>query len=133
MSKIRQPFQQFRRSIFGRLLFVILFAGLLVNTIVAIYHRRVFNKVARATIQKNIFHYADYIIKEIGVPPDTTLARKIAEEYSIQIRYEGTDFVWASSDKIPPIDNIKSFRRSHRKHSPRWSCGVIQNACCEAV
>ena len=87
------------RSVFTKLLLVILFTGLAVNVVVGGFfwmHR----SAAVRPLHKNLLQYANYIINDLGAPPSLERARQIAGQASLQIYFEGSDRSWATADEI---------------------------------
>jgi signal transduction histidine kinase len=107
------------RSIFMKLLFVLIATGFLVFLLVGGLFKVFFASGAHDLFEKNLNNYANYIVRDIGVPPDTIRAKQIADEFAIEIRYESSNFVWATSPDSPFIEDVQKQRRS-QKHSPRW-------------
>ncbi|MFC1569533.1 ATP-binding protein [bacterium] len=108
------------RSIFLRLLFVLLATMGLVHLVIGGAFGLLFRTGSMSYIESNIQHYAESLTQEIGTPPDTVKARKLAHDYRIYIRYESDDFRWVSHEKMP--------RRLHRKgHGPSsmWRKPII--------
>lgn len=66
--------------------------------------------------QKNVIRYTNYLIQEIGTPPDTLKAREIAQELSIDIRFENSDFQWATNPNFLLSKNFD--RMSLNKKEP---------------
>jgi signal transduction histidine kinase len=111
--------QRHHRSIFMKLLFVLIATGFLVFLLVGVLFKAFFSSGAHDLFEKNLNNYANYIVRDIGVPPDTVRARQIANEFAIEIRYESPGFVWATSPDSPFIEDVQKQRR-RQKHSPRW-------------
>lgn len=59
--------------------------------------------------------YTDFVINEIGTPPDMKKARKIADRFMIMIRIEGEKDVWSTSPLIPRSGKINTHRFRKRK------------------
>jgi signal transduction histidine kinase len=78
------------------------------------FYRIMFGTQIHEVVDKNISNYSRYIISNIGIPPDTTKAKIIAEEYSVQIRFESLAFDWATSKDVPSIKKVYELR----KHGP---------------
>ncbi|HEY3252143.1 MAG TPA: HAMP domain-containing sensor histidine kinase, partial [Ignavibacteria bacterium] len=55
-----------------------------------------------------------YIVNDIGVPPDTVKAKQICDDLGIRMRFESRDYVWSSDEKVPSIkefaENVPEFR-----------------------
>jgi len=103
-----------------KLLFVLIVTGFLVFLLVGMMFRVFFGTTAHKTLENNIYNYAEYIIQDIGIPPDTLRARQIGKEFDIDIRYEGYEFIWATSSAVPSINKIKKSKKFHRFHKRRW-------------
>jgi signal transduction histidine kinase len=115
-----------RKSIFLKMLFVVFITGILVLLFIAIFFGMMFHKDTRDAVGKNLRNYADYIISDIGIPPDTLKAREISKNFNIDIRYEGKDIIWATSDKLPAIDEVDGSASRHRfRFKPMWLQYVI--------
>ena len=56
--------------------------------------------------QKNAIYYTNYIIREIGTPPDTIKALEISQDLSLQIRFESPDFKWTTNEKLISFKNF---------------------------
>ncbi|MBN2104513.1 HAMP domain-containing histidine kinase [bacterium] len=91
------------RSIFLRLLFVLLATMGLIHLVIGAAFGLLSVIGSGPAIEDNIKHYANMIIDEIGVPPDTVRARELAETYQIYIQYEGENFKWVSHEDVPKI------------------------------
>lgn len=56
--------------------------------------------------EKNTIRYANYLIQEIGNPPDTLKARKISQELSIDIRIENSTLRWATDTDLLSLEDF---------------------------
>ena len=87
------------RSVFTKLLLVILLTGIAVNLVVGGFfwmHR----SAALRPLHKNVLQYASYIISDLGTPPSLQRARQVAEQASLQIYFEGPNQSWATAEEI---------------------------------
>ena len=87
------------RSVFTKLLIIILFTGIAVNLVVGGFfwiHR----SAAVRPLNQNILQYANYIIADLGTPPSLERARQVAAKAALQIYFEGSDQSWATADEI---------------------------------
>ncbi|MBP7736279.1 MAG: HAMP domain-containing histidine kinase [Spirochaetes bacterium] len=98
------------RSIFAKLFFAMIIAGIAVNLLVGAFFRYFFMPRNQANLMNNIRVYTDYIVREIGVPPDTKRAGEIARRTGFGISIEGKGLYWSSTDRTL----IQS--RSHEVH-----------------
>ncbi|MFC1881185.1 sensor histidine kinase [Thermodesulfobacteriota bacterium] len=107
------------RSVFTKLLIVILFAGLAVNLVVGgfFWMHRV---AAGRLLHKNVLQYMNYIISDLGTPPNLERARQVAEQASLRIYFEGGNQRWATASEI--YDFQKAHWRSWSKN-PAISIG----------
>ncbi len=87
------------RSVFTKLLIVILFTGIAVNLVVGgfFWMHRI---AAVRPLYQNILQYANYIITDLGTPPSLERARQLAGKASLQIYFEGPGQSWATADEI---------------------------------
>ncbi len=111
------------RGLFGRLLFI--FAGLGVAIAGSFFMSFHFLNASpvHETINYNLENYANYLIKDIGLPPDPAKTQQIAKAFNLVIGVYGPDQVIKSSPRLPDIDkiqriknrisNLKSFKRHY--------------------
>ncbi len=96
------------RSIFTKLFIAMIVAGIAVNLLVGAFFRYYFMPRNRELLIRTIRVYSDYIVRDIGIPPDTDRARAISERTGFALSIEGEGFSWSSAD-APAMP-----RRSHR-------------------
>lgn len=94
------------KSVFTKLLLVILFAGIAVNVVVGAFFWMHRSAAARA-LNKNLIQYANYIINDLGRPPSRERARQVAGQASLQIYFKGPANRWATDD------DIYNFQKAH--------------------
>jgi hypothetical protein len=92
-----------RHSIFLKLLLVAIAAGISINILVAVFFRVFMGSESNVMYQKNLHAYINYLVADIGIPPDLKKAAEIAESNSLHIRIEGRDGKWASSGAAPRL------------------------------
>ena len=73
--------------------------------------------------QKTIYHYINYIIDDLGNPPQLVHAQRISQETALQISYEGTDTVWTTD---PDSRRFSPRRLNAWKEYPNVSSGKIR-------
>ena len=95
-------FNRIIRSIFTKLLAVIILTGVLINLVVAgfFWHYR---DMAGGPFHKNVAQYLNYLIADMGNPPSLDRAREIARESFLEIQYESPDLSWATSEDLPAV------------------------------
>ncbi len=88
------------RSVFTKLLAVIILAGIFINLVVGgfFWHYR---NLAGGPFHKNVVQYLNYLIGDMGNPPSPDRAREIARQSLLEIRYESPDLSWSTSDELP--------------------------------
>jgi len=95
-------FKRIIRSIFTKLLVVIVLTGICVNLVVGGFfwlHR----SAAGRPLHKNILQYLNYIIDDLGSPPDLVRAKQIGRQASLQIYFESPDLSWSTADDFPDV------------------------------
>ena len=93
-------FNRIIRSVFTKLLVVIIFAGICINLVVGGFFLHLRN-VFVEPFQKNVVQYLNYLIADMGNPPNLDRAREIARQSFLEIRYESPDLRWTTSDELP--------------------------------
>jgi signal transduction histidine kinase len=93
-------FNRIIRSIFTKLLAVIVLAGICINLVVGgfFWHYR---NLAGGAFHKNVAQYLNYLIADMGNPPSLERAREIARQSLLQIRYESPALSWSTSEDLP--------------------------------
>jgi signal transduction histidine kinase len=101
------------RSVFTKLLLVILFTGIAVNVVVGVFFWMHRNAAVRP-MHKNLLQYANYIINDLGTPPSLERARQVAGQASLQIYFEGPAKSWATDDEIYKFQKAHWHSRSKK-------------------
>jgi signal transduction histidine kinase len=96
----KQWFKKIFRSVFTKLLVVIILAGICINLVVAGFFIHLRNQFI-GPFHKNVEQYLNYLIADMGTPPTLDRARKIARQSFMDIRYESPDLRWTTSDELP--------------------------------
>ena len=91
--------RKIQSSIFIKLFFVIIITGVIVILLIGGFIRYYSSQLYLPFI-KNVVHYTNYIIQEIGTPPDIHKALEIAQDLSLHIRFEGPNLQWTTDDKL---------------------------------
>jgi signal transduction histidine kinase len=101
-------FDKIFKSVFTKLLLIIIVTGIAINIIVAgffITHR----SSAGSTIHKNIVHYLNYLIADLGDPPSLSRARQIASQTSLVIHFKGQGLSWSTSGSPPTVSRRRLY------------------------
>jgi hypothetical protein len=85
-----QWFKKIFRSVFTKLLVVIILAGICINLVVGGFFVHLRNSFI-GPFHKNVVQYLNYLIADMGAPPTLDRAREIARQSFLEIRYEGPD------------------------------------------
>ena len=93
-------FNRIIRSVFTKLLVVIILTGICVNLVVGGFFIHLRNQFV-GPFHKNVVQYLNYLIADMGNPPNLDRAREIARQSFLEIRYESPDLRWATSDELP--------------------------------
>jgi signal transduction histidine kinase len=104
-------FKKIIRSVFTKLLVVIILTGICVNLVVGgfFWHYR---SAAGRPLHKNILQYLNYIIADLGDPPRLERAKTLGRQASLQIYYEGADMSWTTAENLSDVN---------RAHWRDWS------------
>jgi len=109
------------RSIFIRLILIVVLYGVLINIAVALFINFSKEFKPKKNINKIFMKLDDYIMNDIGNPPDTLKARNIANELGINIRFRYKDINWTTSNEIPEIEELSKdteFKENYSKNDP---------------
>jgi signal transduction histidine kinase len=113
MAKLRMP--KFFSSIFIKLMVIILIAGLGINLTIIFFFGAFRHHIAN-NYRPHLARYIDYLVKEIGNPPDPERARRIAAETNMVIDFSSASRSWSTS-KIPfsfPSKRMHIWHRNDR-------------------
>ena len=106
------PRIKIRRSVFTRLLVVILLAGVGIN-LALIFLFGAFRHQISGTYQAHLTRYVGYLMKDLGTPPDLARARRIASQTNMVIAYDSPNLSWTTARQ--PLDlPLARFRLRHQ-------------------
>ncbi len=99
-------FKKIIRSIFTKLLVVIILTGICINIVVGgfFWHYR---SAAGRPLHRNVSQYLDYIINDLGQPPDLERAKQIGRQASLNIYFESPQEKWSTADNLSDILNAR--------------------------
>jgi signal transduction histidine kinase len=95
-------FNRIIRSVFTKLLVVIILTGICINVVVGGFFMHLRNTFI-GPFQKNVVQYLNYLIADMGNPPTLDRAREIARQSFLEIRYESPNLSWTTSDALPVV------------------------------
>ena len=81
---------------------VIILTGICINLVVGGFFLHLRNQFI-APFHKNVVQYLNYLIADMGNPPNLDRAREIARQSFFEIRYESPDINWTTSDDLPTV------------------------------
>jgi signal transduction histidine kinase len=97
-----QWFNKIFRSVFTKLLVIIILAGICINLVVVGFFMHLRDTFV-GPFHKNMVQYLNYLVADMGAPPTLDRAREIARESFLEIRYESPDLSWTTSDALPAV------------------------------
>ena len=95
------------QSLVFRLLSYFLLSILALAIVLAISFTQRLKPHVQQQILPNVERYLDYLINDIGNPPDLRVAQQLADELPFEIRIEGQGIDWSSSPAIRSIANYR--------------------------
>lgn len=107
-------------SIFLKLLMMLIGTGFILIVLVGMFFRHFMSDSSENIVEKNTLNYARYLVEEIGNPPDTLMAKNIAEKYSLLISFSENGRSW-SSDRS--IKFTKASNAAQADNNRRWQHG----------
>ena len=93
------------QSLAFRLLFYFLLSVLVLAIIVAASFAKRFKPHFENEILPNVEQYIEYVIADIGLPPNLERAQSLANRLPFEVRIEGQSLSWASSPLVKSIDS----------------------------
>lgn len=91
-----------------RLMLILIAAGFLMYLWTGIFWILASDEKPHSILRSNIERYANFLIDEIGTPPDTSLARTLSSELKIDIKISQSNLDWSSRP------NMKFPKTRHR-------------------
>ena len=95
-------YQKVFRSVFTKLLLIIIATGIALNLVVAgffVAHRQMVER----SIYQNLIQYINYLITDIGNPPSIDRAREIAGQTLLQIHFQSPQDRWSTAGNPPDL------------------------------
>jgi len=91
------------QSLIFRLLFYFLVSMLALAVILGISFAQRLKPHVQNEILPNVERYIEYIIEDIGNPPDLVTAQQLADQLPFEIRIEGQGIDWSSTPRLKAI------------------------------
>jgi signal transduction histidine kinase len=102
MMMPKKWYQKIFRSVFTKLLVIIIVTGIALNLVVVgffVAHRHMVER----SIHQNLIQYINYLITDIGAPPRVDRAREIARQTSLEIHYKSPQRQWSTAGNPPDL------------------------------
>lgn len=86
----------------------VLFLGvlLLASLVLPLAHHHFFNPNRFPIMQKNVVHHAQYLIEQLGTPPDQAKIKHLNTTLGIQFRIEGQGNIWTVPEGVVEFDQM---------------------------
>ena len=110
LENLRQYFRIKRQSLIFRLLFYFVLSMLIVALILSINFTSRIKPHFKNELLPNLARYIEYVVDDIGVPPNLDRAQSLASDLPFEIRIEGANIDWSSQPQIGSIDNFEMER-----------------------
>ncbi len=105
---IRMLARRITRSLSARLLAIFLLTSIVYGIASRYAVDLVFDQdYLRRIASGHMSQYAEYVLNDIGIPPDIEKARAIVERIPVDIRLHGPELEWASDPNFPAIDELE--------------------------
>src|SRR5687767_8614163 len=88
------------KPLFWKILVLILITAVLGTVAMGIYFKYLLQDSYSDLLREQGSSYVQLIANDIGEPPDTIEARRIAEHHPVDIRIEGARSTWATNDTV---------------------------------
>lgn len=112
------------RSIFPKLILIVIIFGIFLNIAIWAFLSYGVEGRPRHIFPKYILWMSNYVVKDIGFPPDTTKARLISDELLINIRFQSHDFNYTTSESVPTLEEL-SKTDEFKAHYPTEESFII--------
>lgn len=111
-------FKNIRLSLYFKLMLIVIIWGILINLSIFIYTRYSADFKSPRMFPIIMDKLSEYMINDIGYPPDTAKALQLANELKLSIRFISPTMDWATSPDVPKLDTlIKNISVGHEKSS----------------
>lgn len=94
------------KPLFWKILVLILVTAVLGTVAMGIYFKYLLQDSYSDLLREQGSSYVQLIANDIGEPPDTTEARRIATRHPVDIRIEGAGRTWATNDTVASSEEI---------------------------
>ena len=106
LNSFRQYIRIKRQSLVFRLLFYFVLSMFIVALILSINFTSRIKPHFKNELLPNLARYIEYVVADIGLPPNLDRARTLASELPFEIRIEGENINWSSLSRIRSIGSF---------------------------
>lgn len=99
-------FTRVRNSLFTRIFLTFVLAVVALNLLLGFAFHLLREDDQRRSPRRHLAHYAQYVIADIGQPPNPQKANELAKKLDIQIRFDGPELSFSTHDWIPPMEQM---------------------------
>jgi signal transduction histidine kinase len=101
-----------RHSLFWKVLALVLATAVMATISIGVYFQYVLRDTYNGFLREQIGSYMQMTVDDIGFPPDTSIAARIAQRYPIDVRVERDGFAWTSDTSVTSASTIVQSTRS---------------------
>ena len=94
------------KPLFWKILVLILVTAVLGTVAMGIYFKYLLQDSYNHLVREQGASYVQLITNDIGIPPDSTEALRIATHHPVDIRIEGSDRAWATDSSMPSSKEV---------------------------
>lgn len=110
MPNLNKTSRKIKFSIFLKLIILIIIFTVLINISIGFILRKSFDRAHMRPPASHMIKMQQYILDDIGNPPDTVKADKILKDVKFDIRFETSTSKWTSDKDLPTIEELKKER-----------------------
>jgi signal transduction histidine kinase len=115
-----------RRSVFAKLVAIMVVMALCLVGMVFAFFLHVVNPLVSVTVDRMLGDYSRRIAADL---PDLEQARELAARYKVQIRYEGPDGAWTTDETLPAVGAVVRAGPTSYWRRPMWGqAGYLASA-----
>ena len=113
LIRVKQFLVEKKRSLAFRILFYFILAMIVFGLILGFNFANRLKPHFKNEVLPNIARYLEYVLQDIGEPPDIDRAGKLAAELPFEMRIEGPGVNWSSRANIRPISTFQLYQAPH--------------------
>ncbi len=109
-----------RHSLSGKLVLLFVFMAFLFVIFVGSGFRFFINHHFKDNVQPHIVKYLEYVLADLGSPPDPQRARQLADELNLEIHIINQQHQWSSQGQTINLANLR-FKHSHTVNQRQYN------------